>query len=285
MTKYEVNMTYEPFAKEPEYIEANRAFIRTMDLASSWLILDLACGIGTMADLILEFRPQVKIIGLDLSHESLRLTQMSGTNGLNLLLQGTAYFLPLKGGSVDTVIMGNSIHLLAEPDKLLQEVRRVLRPEGLFAFNGSFYAGTFAPNTEPFYHEWVKLAILYLMNKDRLLRQNGQPGIPRKRGTVSGAFSHRWPSPQEWVETLRTHGFKVQSVYERTVLMRQRSFETIGAYGGFAKIILSGYPVHEASEALQATAGEALAALKMEQVPRFWLEIVARRQGELPRQN
>lgn len=287
MGQYQVNMTYEPFAKEPEYIEANRAFIDTMDLTSFRILLDLACGIGTMTDLLLEVRPDLEIFGMDLSRESLLLAQKhfaecsrtaETKSRLVRLLQGTASCLPFKDGMADVVIMGNSIHLIPEKDILLKEIHRVLRPSGLFAFNGSFYAGTFAPNTEQFYHEWMKKAILYITNKDRTLRQQGHPGIPRKRGTVAGAFSHRWPSSQEWTETLNKYGFQVQSSYERTVIMTQRSFETIGAYGGFAKIILSGYPIPESSEALQATAGPALAAVNMHEVPRFWIEVIARRQ-------
>lgn len=284
MSKYKVNMTYEPFSEEPEYIEANRAFIQDIDLISSRRVLDLACGIGVMTDLILEKKTDVAVIGLDLSRESLMLAKrhfskpgvVQGANGeIITLVEGTADCLPSKDYSVDTVIMGNSIHLLPDTGRLVGEVYRVLRPGGIFAFNSSFYAGTMPRGTEKFHHEWVKQAASYILRKDLELRKQGLEGIPRKRGTVPGAFSKQWPSPREWTETLRNHGFQIQSVNERTVFMTQSNFEMIGAYGGFAKIILSGYPVEEASKALQATAGPALAAVNMQTVPRYWLEVVA----------
>lgn len=289
MSMYEVNTTYEPFSKEPEYIEANRAFIQAIDLTSSRRVLDLACGIGTMTDLVLETKQDLIIVAVDLSRESLLLAKehftaaglFSGDNGgMIALLQGTADCLPTKDQSVDTVIMGNSIHLLPDPGKLLDEIHRVLRPGCVFAFNSSFYAGTMPKGTEKFHHEWVKQAASYIMRKDVESRKQRVGGIQRKRGTVPVAFAIRWPSPEDWTERLEKHGFKVLGTNERTVAMTQRNFETIGAYAGFAKIILSGYPVQEASEALQATAGSALAAVNMQTVPRYWLEVIALRESQ-----
>lgn len=288
MTMYEVNTTYEPFSKEPEYIEANHAFIQAIDLTSSRWVLDLACGIGTMTDLVLEAKQDVIIVGVDLSRESLLLAKEHFTRAglfvrdkgaMIALLQGTADWLPTKDQSIDTVIMGNSIHLLPDVGKLLDEIHRVLRPGCIFAFNSSFYAGTMPKGTEKFHHEWLKQAASYIMRKDIESRKQGFGGIPRKRGTVPGAFVNRWPTPQEWTAMLENHGFKVHSTNERTVAMTQRNFETIGAYGGFAKIMLSGYPVQEASEALQATAGSALAAVNLQTVPRYWLEVIALRES------
>jgi ubiquinone/menaquinone biosynthesis C-methylase UbiE len=284
MSKYNVSMTYEPFSEEPEYIEANRAFIQNIDLTSSRRVLDLACGTGVMTDLILEKKADVAVIGLDLSRESLMLAKRHFSkrevaqlvNGeIIILVEGSADCLPSKDYCVDTVIMGNSIHLLPDTGRLIGEVYRVLRPGGIFAFNSSFYAGTMPEGTEKFHHEWMKQAASHILRKDLELRKQGGGGIPRKRGTAQRAFTQYWFSPKEWTESLDDHGFQVQSVNERTVFMTQRNFEMIGAYGGFAKIILSGYPVEEASEALQATAGPALAAVKMQTVPRYWLEVVA----------
>ena len=284
MANYKVNMTYEPFSQEPEYIEANRTFVQSFDLASSSIILDLACGIGTMADLLLERRTGVSIIGMDLSLESLLLAQDHSFRKENnphfdgkpyCLVQATADCLPARDQIFDFVIMGNSIHLLPDFNRLIGEINRVLRPGGMFAFNSSFYAGTMPKGTEKFHHEWMKLALAYIIQKDMDLCKQGLAGIKRKRGTVPGAFTARWPSPEEWTSILEQNNFRVINLNERIVPMNQQNFEKIGAYGGFAKIILSGYPVEEASEALQETAGPALRSVAMDIVPRNWLEVIA----------
>ncbi len=297
MNKYKVNMTYEPFSKEPEYIQANQDFIRALDLRSSEKILDLASGTGTITKLILDIYPGVKIIvGLDISRESLLLAQMhfkdigilnkdnfSSANSLNgntelLLIEGTADILPFHDLSFDAVIMGNSIHLLSDEKKLLSEVYRVLKPNGIFAFNSTFYAGTMPKGTEKFHHEWVKQAMIYIKQKEEEYRSQGLQRILRKRRLTRTAFSKQWPSMNDWVNMLNDFGFEITNVYERTVMMNQRCFETIGAYAGFASVIFSGYPVHLASEALQATVKAALYAVNMEVVPRYWLEITTVRQ-------
>ncbi|HQO77496.1 MAG TPA: class I SAM-dependent methyltransferase [Thermodesulfobacteriota bacterium] len=292
----EVNTTYEPFSREPEYIEANREFLKTLDLRAVKILLDLACGTGTITELLLEQYPEVRtVVGLDLSRESLLLAKedlvangkLAGPDGDEpfneeprttlLLTEGTADVLPLLPVFFDAVLMGNSIHLLTDVDQLLEEVHRVLKPGGPFAFNSSFYAGTMTPGTEKFYHQWIGHAAAYIKYKDEELRKQGKEGIKRKRGTARQAFSNRWLSKQEWNEALTRHGFKLVSMYERTVMMNQRCFETIGAYAGLASVLFSGYPVEISSEALQVMAGPALKAVNMESVPRLYLEVSAQK--------
>lgn len=287
MGPIEVNMTYEPFSQEPEYIEANRAFMQTIDLGSAKRVLDLACGTGTMTDLLLAISPDAEITGLDIDRGALVLAEAhfrerdlrppSPDPGKPKIFfaQCTADVLPLRPGHYDAVIMGNSIHMLPDAEKLLAEIHRTLRPGGIFAFNSSFYAGTIPRGTEKFHHEWLKQALHYLMRMDAELRNQGKAGIPRKRGTARPAFSNPWPSAEEWIGRLNRCGFEVTGRNERTVLMDKRCFETIGAYAGLAAVLFSGYPVRLASEALQETVGLTLALVGMEVVPRNWLEMVA----------
>lgn len=294
MSLMQVNTTYEPFSREPEYIEANREFLKAIDLKQVKQLLDLACGTGTITDLILERYPSIKtVVGLDLSRESLLLarkdlyetglfigfdrsgTANGGTKTALLLIEGSADTLPLPDTWFDAVLMGNSIHLLPDFEKLLTEVHRVLKPAGPFAFNSSFYAGTMPPGTEKFYHQWVGHAAAYIKYKDEELRKQGKEGIKRIRGTAKQAYSQRWASKDEWADMLSRHGFRVVTMYERTVMMNQRCFETIGAYAGLASVLFSGYPVEVASEALQVMAGPALKAVGMEVVPRLYLEVSA----------
>ena len=47
---------------------------------------------------------------------------------------------------------------------------------------------------------------------------------------------------------MRGAGFDVQQVKEREMLLDARHLALIGAYGGFAEVLLSGFPVAEASE-------------------------------------
>jgi ubiquinone/menaquinone biosynthesis C-methylase UbiE len=276
MDEQMIDTSYEPFSRQPEYIEVNRGFIQSLHLEDCHTVLDLACGTGTLTELVLEVHRRGKIMGLDISHESLVLAQkhfmdqeFAGDVGYKvknharversptsklLFLRGTADCLPFRDQSVHAVVMGNSIHNLADQDVLLREIRRILKPNCLFAFNTSFFAGTYPPGTENLYHEWLKLALAYIKVKDEERQRQGRSGIPRKRGTSHQAFSKKW---------------------HRTIMMNQRSLETVGAYAGLARVLLSGYPIKIACEALQVAAGSAFKAIGIKEVRRLWLEVVA----------
>ena len=60
-------------------------------------------------------------------------------------------------------------------------------------------------------------------------------------------------------------------------MLNQRCFETIGAYAGLAKVLLSGYPVKLACEALEKASAPTLVVIGMDEVPRFWLEMVVQK--------
>jgi ubiquinone/menaquinone biosynthesis C-methylase UbiE len=282
------NTSYEPFSQQPEYIAVNRGFIDSLRLPPCNRILDLACGTGTLAELLIDLYPARDIIGLDLDRESLRLGWQhfqdlglmkddgKRTGKLQVVfLEGTADCLPVQDQSMEAVVMGNSIHNLPDQDLLLREIHRVLKPQGIFAFNTSFFAGTFPPGTENLYHEWLKLSLGYIQTKDAELREQGLPGIKRKRGTSHQAFSKQWPTPAEFTQLLLRNNFEVQWYCHRTMLMNQQSLETVGAYAGLACVLLSGYPVELACEALEASAGPAFNAMGLTEVRRLWLEVVA----------
>jgi len=288
-------MTYEAFSAEPEYIAANRAFVRSLDLAGVSRLLDLACGTGLMSDLVLKGRRDLDVMALDLEREQLELARerfekeglfpgngrraVPGARPAILLVEGTADALPFADGSMGAVIMAHAIHNLPDPDRLLEEVHRVLRPRSLFAFNSAFYAGTYVPGTEKFHAAWMRHAMEYVLRRDRELRAPGLPGVPRKRGTARPAFSRRWASPAEWKERLERHGFTVLRTNERVLQMSRRNFETVGSYGGLASVLLSGYPVELACEALQASVAPAIEEVGLRTVPQRWLEVVAARSG------
>lgn len=261
--------TYEPFSKEPEYLALNRAFIERLDWTGRRRILDLACGTLTLTEVILERAPEARITGVDYDPRQLEIARshFAGPRAARLdWVHSPADELPLPDAAFDACVMGNAIHMLPDLPKLLREVRRVLRPGGRFSFNTSFYAGTFAPGTEGFYLAWMKEAL------------KGLPGSSRRvRGTVPHANARPWLSPAEFRALLEEAGFRFVSQFEHEVPMGRRAFETIGAYYGLARVLLSGYPVEEASRALSASVARALEAQGRETVPRLWLEMTGER--------
>lgn len=280
MTSQLIDTSYEPFSLEPEYIELNKAFVASIELPSGSKILDLACGTLTLTSLLLERFHDVRILGLDISRRSLLLGLQSlreaglAPDSRPELIEASADHLPLRKASMDAVIMGNAIHMLPDIERLLAEIRRVLRPGGIFAFNSSFWAGTFVPGTERFYEEWLKETAKYIKRRDEDERRAGRPGIRRVKGGLP-AGSRKWLSPAEYASVLLRHGFQVRCIHERVVHLSQHAFETVGSWSGFAAVLVSGYPVETACEALSRTVGAGLEAVGMTSVPRLWLEVTA----------
>jgi len=288
-----IDTSYDPFSREPSYVDLNREFIRSLSLsalprAGGLRLLDVACGTGTMTELLLEeLGGDDRVLGVDLSKASLaharrRLLEPASASrhaGRVRLVNASADRLPVPSADADVVLMGNAIHYFKEQAPLLDEIHRVLRPGGLFAFNTSFYAGTFLPGTERFYEEWVKEALKFVLRRDAEERSQGRPGLTRARGRGDATFSRRWPSADEYAAAVTGRGFAVRSVNRRTAVMTRSSFEAIGAYEGCAAALLNGYPVPLASEALARSVAPVLESTGRQTVPRQWLEIVAVRNG------
>lgn len=292
----ELDTSYEPFSREPEYIEGNRAFVAELPLQPGMTIVDIACGTGAISEEMLKREPDVAIVGLDLSRESLTLGKHDflaagleaqeelvlardgvGAHTRVMLLEANAEVLPVQSGIADLVFMGHSIHLPPHRDDLLQEIFRVMKPGATFAFNSAFYAGSNPEGTEVFYRLWMSQALEYIGEEDRRRRAAGQPGIVRKRGTNPPMIPYL--TPAGWQDLLTSFGFEVASSHERTIMMTQRAHETVGAYSGFAKVMVSGYPVDLACEALVHAAGPAMEASGYPELPKNWLEITAVKPG------
>jgi ubiquinone/menaquinone biosynthesis C-methylase UbiE len=280
-SKRQVDTSYDPFAQEPEYLEVNRLFVDTLPPLDSRTVLDLACGTCVLSGMMRERAAgPLHLVGLDLSRESLMLAREhlagagpgAGGNGARtLLLEGSADCLPLVDASVEGVVMGNAIQLIDDKQSLVSEVARVLAPGGFFAFNTSFYSGTYLPGTERLYVQWVQRAL------EEVTEHARREGIRRTKGAGRRAFSQPWLSRDEYRQLLENNGFEITAVRERTVELTRHSFETIGAYSGCASVVLSGWPVDLASAALQRAAGPTLDEAGVDAVPRQWLEMVATR--------
>ena len=281
-----IDTSYEPFSREPEYIDANREFIRSLGLRDGVRLVDLACGTGLLTSLVLgDTGGRSTSIGVDLNRTSLVLAKQdlgidppaaAGAPRV-ALVEGSADRLPVPTGWADLALIGNAIHCLPDLDRFFAEVRRALRPGGLFGFNSSFYAGTFVPGTERFYDEWMMASVRWLRDQETAARREGRPGIKRQRGTMKAAGTRRWQSPEEYRALLAKHGFTVDRLHQRTVIMTQHSFETVGAFDGLATVLLSGYPAEVACEALTRSVAAGLEAIGRIDIPRYWLAMTARR--------
>jgi ubiquinone/menaquinone biosynthesis C-methylase UbiE len=102
-------------------------------------VLDLGAGTGSLALGAAERWPGARIIGLDASaamlsvarHRAERRWPAAG-QGRFEWMAGDALELPLEDGAVDVVVSSFVVQLVPDRGAVLREVRRVLRPSGVF---------------------------------------------------------------------------------------------------------------------------------------------------------
>jgi ubiquinone/menaquinone biosynthesis C-methylase UbiE len=288
--------TYDAFAEQPEYIAANRAFVDALPLDGVRRVLDLACGTCLMTRLLLERLPAACVTGVDLSAADLDLARTefrepglyaespdaleqamrAGRGGVHLREGSADDLSAFRDGVFDCVMIGNAIHMLPDADRLLAEARRVLKTGGVFAFNTTFFAGTYPEGTEGRYGDWMRAAFAILREKDAALKAAGGAGIPRRRRKRGArrAMDNPWKSEAEWIAALERNGLNPGTVNRRVVTITREGLAAIGAYAGFAEVYLGAYPVDVAAACLREAAYRAFPE-DFEGIPRYWLEITA----------
>lgn len=98
-------------------------------LDDQWTVADLGCGTGQTAEALAPFVKQV--IGVDdsplmLRHAKLRLAAFKNVE----LRRGDLAALPIEDATVDAAVIMLVLHHIAEPQAVLKEVHRILKPGG-----------------------------------------------------------------------------------------------------------------------------------------------------------
>lgn len=292
----EIRPESEAYAEPPEYNENNEAFMGAIDLDGVRRVADLACSTGLMSETLLGRDATLAVCGVDIDSRALEIARRDvGARGIPLVdldgwrkagdagtgafcaHQGSADELPFADGEIDLAVMGNAVHLMPDRAKFFAEVHRVLRPGGQIAFNSAFFVGTYPSGTEHIWSEWMKEALLVMGERNEALKAEGQPPVPRKRGTTGRAFTKGWIDGKGWCDLLEHSGFTDARFLHREMKITAEGLGLLASHDGLPEQIMSGYPVGIASECLREAAPRTYTRLGIETVPRDWLEVYARK--------
>lgn len=123
------------WCKSPFYKHYHGEFLEDLRrLPAGSLILELGCGLGN--DGLELLRSGYNVVETDIApgelSEAKKMHDREGFSGDCAHILSDAENLPFKDGSFDAVFMVAALHHLPNPEAALREVKRVLRPGGVF---------------------------------------------------------------------------------------------------------------------------------------------------------
>jgi len=128
---------YDPMTKLLGVEKVRRALLDQAALRPLSRVLDIGCGTGSLSILIKRVHPDVAVVGLDPDSKALaRARRKAERAAVSIQFdQGFSDALEYGEGTFDHVFSSMMFHHLGldEKEKTLREVRRVLKPGGLFA--------------------------------------------------------------------------------------------------------------------------------------------------------
>lgn len=164
-------------------------------------VLDLCCGTGDLSWLFA--RSGAQVVGADFTMEMVQRApakapaETSADQGGVTFVQGDAQALPAPDGTFDVASVAFGIRNVLDPERCLQEMKRVLRP------GGKALVLEFPPPGRSPVAQGFKLYFKHV--------------LPRIGGLVSGdrdAYRYlprtvlAWPKPEAFADSMRTVGFE-----------------------------------------------------------------------------
>jgi ubiquinone/menaquinone biosynthesis C-methylase UbiE len=258
--------SFSAFASHRFFTEVNRWIVERVLAQPRRTIVDLGCGPGAVTRLILDRlngAEGAQVIGVDPSESALEQARRTIISNIVQFLRGSAERLSRLVGSADAVIFCNAIHLIPDKERVLSEIRSVLKPGGVLAFNSTFFSGAYVEGTSGFWRRWIARSM-------QVLKERGMVVARQEK-----AMAMQWLSPTDYAALCEAAGFHCGTVELLRVDLPAESLADIGRFSLFIEGALPGVPMDVASDALQEGLRRALDELGVTSVPRYWLECVA----------
>lgn len=174
--------------------------VDALALAANARVLDLCTGTGDLAIATVHRAAGSTVVGIDFAGEMLRLA-LSKTRDASLdhrirLVRGDATLIPLADRSCDAATIAFGIRNVAEPQRALAEIARVLKPGGRLAILE--FGQPRIPGIRTLY-SWYFRYMLPLVGRLISKHQSAYSYLPASVGT--------FPPPSEFAKTLSATGF------------------------------------------------------------------------------
>jgi demethylmenaquinone methyltransferase/2-methoxy-6-polyprenyl-1,4-benzoquinol methylase len=174
--------------------------VRELALAPDARVLDLCTGTADLAIATVALARNARVVGVDFAGEMLRLGQAKLRNrGLDRdisLVRGDATSIPLRDGWADAATIAFGIRNVANPDRALDELARVLRPGGRLAILE--FGEPIIPGVRGLY-SWYFRSVLPRLGRLVSKHQSAYSYLPASVGS--------FPRPAAFAATIAARGF------------------------------------------------------------------------------
>ncbi|MCG8366542.1 MAG: methyltransferase domain-containing protein [Pseudanabaenales cyanobacterium] len=125
--------TYDWLLPSVFYQAVHKRLLEYIQLSEQAHVLDIGCGTGRLLDRLAKRFPHLQGIGLDLSPEMLRQARRNNHYRPRLIfIQGVSHAMPFVENQFEAAFNTISFLHYPDPQRVLQEVHRVLQPGGRF---------------------------------------------------------------------------------------------------------------------------------------------------------
>lgn len=263
--------SFTSFSNLPFYTKVNERLLDLAEVGKQHKIVDLGCGTGGITKLILERLQSAKdtvIYAVDHSTTALKAAADEigdrkdvAINYVHSEVQNLARAVKDK---VDAVVYCNSIHYVPDKPVLIDQIKKKLVPNGIFAFNTSFYEGSHPDDSLEFFRKWM-------MRSLRILKR--EYGLSADKSAK--VESRVQLKAHDYVDLVENAGFKVLVNDFNRVEVPHEGWHHISGFSDWIEGVMPGVPLDIGRETLQKGLGQIWDEMNLETVPRVWLSVSA----------
>ncbi len=263
--------SFTSFSSLSFYTKINERLLDLAEVGKHRKIVDLGCGTGGITKLILERLQSAKdtvIYAVDHSTAALKVaTDEIGDHKdvvINYIHTEVQNLTGAVKEKVDAVVYCNSIHYVPDKAKLVSQIKEKLVPNGIFAFNTSFFEGSHPEDSLEFFRKWM-MRSLRILKREHGLSANKSAKVESRVQLTA----------QNYIELVEDAGFKVLLNDFNRVEVPYEGWHHISGFSDWIEGVLPGVPLDIGRQALQKGLAQIWDEMNLKTVPRVWLSVSA----------
>ena len=263
--------SFTSFSNLPFYTKVNERLLDLAEVGKQRKIVDLGCGTGGITKLILERLQSAKdtvIYAVDHSTTALKAAaEEIGERkdvAINYVHSEVQNLTGAVKERVDGIVYCNSIHYVPDKPVLIDQVKDKLLPNGIFAFNTSFFEGSHPEDSHEFFRKWM-MRSLRILKREHGLSANKSVKV-ESRVQLTAA---------DYVDLVEDAGFKVLVNDLNRVEVPHSGWHHISGFSDWIEGVMPGVPLDNGREALQKGLAQIWEEMELKTIPRVWLSVSA----------